>query len=166
MIRAVSLNDATAICNIYNYYVLNTTVTFEEKEVTEGELKNRISDITKKYPWIVYEIEGEVIGYAYASAWRVRSAYRYSTELAIYLKNGKSGKGIGSQLYEQLLNLLERQDIHAVIGGIALPNEGCIALHKKFGFEKTAHFKEVGFKFNKWVDVAYWQKIMKHETSG
>ena len=162
MIRHANLEDAQAICDIYNYYVLNTIVTFEEDIVLADDMADRIKKVSEKYVWLVYEQEGEIIGYAYAGEWKSRCSYRFSVESSVYLKNGFSGKGIGSKLYEALIKNLEKTDIHAVIGGISLPNEGSIALHEKFGFEKIAQFKEVGFKFEKWIDVGYWEKIISN----
>jgi L-amino acid N-acyltransferase YncA len=160
MIRSAHISDAAAICAIYNYYVRNTTVTFEEEAVQPEEMAARITEVTEKFPWLVYEAEGKVVGYAYASAWKSRCAYKYSVEVTVYLENGYQGKGAGSALYAQLLGLLAKQKIHAAIGGVALPNEGSVALHQKFGFEKVAQFKEVGYKFEKWIDVTYWEKIL------
>ena len=100
-------------------------------------------------------------GYAYATDWKPRGAYRHSVESTVYLRNGQSGHGYGSQLYSKLIELLMRLQVHTVIGGIAQPNEESIALHEKFGFVKVAHFKEVGYKFDQWVDVAYWQLILE-----
>ena len=161
MIRSVVPSDAAAICEIYNYYVLNTHTNFEEEAVSVQEMSERITSITKKHPWLVYEENGKLMGYAYASDWKSRCSYRYSVESSVYLAHGTQGKGIGSKLYEALLEKISGLEIHAVIGGIAQPNEASIALHEKFGFEKVAHFKEVGYKFNKWIDVGYWEKILK-----
>jgi phosphinothricin acetyltransferase len=159
MIRPVIPGDAKAICGIYNHYVQYTIVTFEEENVSEQDMEERILQTTKKFPWLVFEIDGSIEGYAYAGEWKSRCAYRFSVESTIYLKNGLEGKGIGTQLYSELLKALPLLNIHSVIGGIALPNDGCIALHEKFGFEKIGQFREVGFKFNKWIDVGYWEKI-------
>jgi phosphinothricin acetyltransferase len=161
MIRKINPADAAQIIEIYNYYILNTTVTFEEEAISAAEMAKRITDITEKFPWLVYEQEGKIIGYAYASAWKLRGAYKYSVETTVYIQNGLSGQGYGSKLYTKLLAQLQKAEFHGIIGGIALPNDGCITLHQKFGFEKVAHFKEVGFKFNKWIDVTYWEKIIK-----
>ena len=165
MIREVKSTDGAEIAEIYNYYILNTTVTFEEEAITATDMAGRIAGITEKFPWLVYEKEGKIIGYAYASAWRSRRAYRLSVETTVYLKNGISGKGYGTELYAELISRLQKMSLHAIIGGIALPNDGSIALHKKFGFEKAAHFNEVGFKFNRWIDVTYWQKIVNTDAS-
>ena len=160
MIRDIKPADAIDIVEIYNYYILNTTVTFEIEAVTAGDMVGRIMEIAEKYPWLVYEVEGKIIGYAYASAWKARSAYKYAVETTVYLQNGLSGQSYGTKLYTELLARLQKLQIHTVIGGIALPNDGCVALHQKFGFEKVAHFKEVGNKFDKWIDVTYFERII------
>jgi len=161
MIREVTIGDAAAIIDIYNYYILNTTVTFEEQAITAADMAGRIRDITAKFPWLVLEHEGRIMGYAYASAWKPRGAYKHSVETTVYLQHGLAGKGYGTALYTSLLARLQQMPLHAIIGGVALPNDSCIALHQKFGFEKVAQFKEVGFKFGQWIDVTYWEKIIK-----
>lgn len=160
MIRKVKLEDADQIAEIYNYYILNSIATFEETPISGEDIKERINTITLKYPWIVYEDEGQVVGYAYAGEWRARNAYRFSVESSVYLKNGLEKKGIGSGLYQDLLNQLKEMNFHTVKGVLGLPNEPSIYLHEKFGFKKVAHFKDAGFKFGKWVDVGYWQLII------
>nr|WP_321452437.1 arsinothricin resistance N-acetyltransferase ArsN1 family B [uncultured Carboxylicivirga sp.] len=160
MIRTVEAADVQDICNIYNYYIENTFVTFEEQKVTAEQMQERISNVQQKFDWFVYEKEGKVIGYCYATGWRARSAYRFSVETTVYLKNGYEGNGVGTQLYRHLIKELIKKDIHSFIGGISLPNETSIALHEKLGFQKIAHFREVGQKFNKWIDVGYWQLVL------
>jgi L-amino acid N-acyltransferase YncA len=161
MIRNASASDARQLCDIYNHYVINSTVTFEEEPISTKEMSDRIDKVHSRLPWLVYEKENEVIGYAYATEWRSRIAYRYSAETTVYLKPGMHGKGIGSLLYKALIETIKPFSIHTLIGGIALPNDSSIALHEKLGFEKVAHFKEVGFKMNKWIDVGYWQLLLK-----
>jgi len=160
MIRDINTKDAKEICDIYNHYVLNTIVTFEETAVPDEEMKTRIEKITEKLPWIVFEENKQIIGYAYASEWKSRCAYKHSLETTVYLRNGQEGNGIGSLLYEELIARLKTNHYHAAIGGISLPNEASIALHEKFGFEKIGQFKEVGYKFDKWIDVGYWELIL------
>jgi len=157
MIRNVSHTDAPAIAEIYNHYIRETIFTFEEIKVDAKEIEKRIKNITVHYPWIVYEQDGEILGYAYGGEWRTRSAYRFVAESAVYLRHNLPSKGIGSQLYAELLQRLKAQGIHSVMGVLGLPNEPSIRLHEKFGFKKAAHFAEVGYKFGKWVDVGYWQ---------
>ena len=160
MIRAIRPEDASQICAIYNYYIENTIVTFEETPVSESEMKSRIVQNTQKHSWIVYEQDGVIIGYAYASEWKSRCAYKYSVETTVYLKSDAKGQGIGSILYGELIRLLREKNLHAAIGGIALPNEASVALHEKFGFEKIGQFKQVGYKFDTWIDVGYWELIL------
>ena len=161
MIRDVKGHDVAAICSIYNYYIENSVTTFEEQSVSVPEMKKRIKEITKELPWLVYEENGSVLGYAYASKWKSRCAYRYSAESTVYLSRMSLGKGIGTQLYVALIDRLRRLSLHSVIGGIALPNPASVALHEKTGFEKVAHFKEVGWKMNRWIDVGYWELILQ-----
>lgn len=160
MIRQVRLSDATDICSIYNEYIMNTRITFEETPLSVEEMVSRITSITQNYPWIVYEDTGKVIGYTYATKWKERSAYRYSVETGIYLASNYIGKGVGTKLKVELIRELKSRSIHSIICGIALPNPASIALCEKLGFQKVAHFKEVGFKLNKWVDVGYWELIL------
>jgi phosphinothricin acetyltransferase len=160
MIRDVRLSDASAICSIYNEYVKNTIITFEEEPATLEEMQNRINEVIQNYPWIIYEENEKVIGYAYASKWKTRSAYRHTVECTFYLEKNFTGKGIGSQLSVELIKRLKEKSIHSIIYGIALPNDASIALSEKLGFSKIGHFKEVGYKFNKWIDVGYWELIL------
>ena len=160
MVRNATKDDVSQIADIYNYYILNTTVTFEKTPISHDIIEERITQNQVKYPWLVLENEGQIQGYAYATEWKPRGAYRHSVEATVYLKDGKSGNGYGSKLYSELINQLKKLNVHTVIGGIAQPNEESIALHEKFGFKKVAHFKEVGYKFDQWVDVAYWQLIL------
>ncbi|GHV51671.1 N-acetyltransferase [Spirochaetia bacterium] len=160
MIRPVNPADALAISGIYNYYITNTVISFEEEPVSAAEMENRIRAVTAKFPWFVWEDEGTVLGYAYVNTWKERISYRYSVEDSLYLKNGMEGKGIGGKLLAHLLEAVKQTDIHAVVAGITLPNEASIAVHEKFKFKKIAQFNEIGFKMNKWLDVGYWELVL------
>ena len=160
MIRACRLSDAAQICAIYNHHVLNTVVTFEETPVSVDEMARRIGAVTEKWPWLVWEEQGTTAGYAYAAMWKERSAYRFSVESTVYVAEDLVRRGIGAALYRALLPDLKQRGAHCVIGGIALPNAASVALHEKLGFEKIGHFKEVGFKHGRWVDVGYWALIL------
>lgn len=158
MIRKVLQHDAKNIADIYNYYIKHTVVTFEESLVSTLDMEERIKRVTQSgFPWLVAEDEGRIVGYAYAGAWNPRAAYRFSAETTVYLANDCREKGWGSQLYEALFAELRTVKAHIAIGGITLPNDASAALHEKFGMQKVAHFKEVGYKFGKWLDVGYWQ---------
>lgn len=157
-IRSATIADAAPIADIYNHYIRDTVVTFEEKEIAPQEVARRIQEVASaSLPWLVAERDDHVVGYAYAARWHSRSAYRFSAEITVYVHAGHHRAGIGSGLYDELFPLLRGREIHAVMAGIALPNEPSVALHERFGLAQVAHFKEVGFKFNRWVDVGYWQ---------
>ena len=160
MIRDVEINDAEAICQIYNHYVAETIVTFEEQPVAVDEMETRIRQLAGFYPWLVAEKDQKLVGYAYTSPWKSRYGYRYAVESTIYLVPEAIGRGIGTVLYGELTTLLKASGFHSVMGGIALPNPASIALHEKLGFEKVAHFREVGWKFDRWIDVGYWELIL------
>lgn len=160
-VRAAGLTDAESIAAIYNHYVANTVVTFEEEEVSAAEMERRIHDVwSSSLPWLVAEEAGRIRGYAYATRWRARAAYRFSVEVTVYLAADHGGRGIGTKLYGELFPLLHARSLHAIIGGIALPNDASVALHEKFGMRKVAQFQEVGFKLGRWVDVGYWQRTL------
>jgi len=161
MIRPVKIEDAPALAEIYNYYILNSIATFEETIIGGEEMEKRIQNVIPQLPWLVYEEEGQVIGYAYANQWKARSAYRYSIESTVYLKHGETAKGVGTELYQHLLKKLSAFNVHSIIGGISIPNAASVHLHEKLGYEKVAHFKEVGYKFGKWIDVGYWELIIR-----
>jgi L-amino acid N-acyltransferase YncA len=158
LIRNVKIDDAEAITGIYNPYILNSMITFEEVPVTVEEISRRIeAEISAGYPYLVMEFEHKVVGYAYAGVWRTRAAYRNTVESTVYLEQGLNGKGLGTLLYQALIEELRKKEIHVVLGGITLPNPASVALHEKMGFTKVAHFKEVGYKFGRWLDVGFWQ---------
>jgi len=165
-IRSADYTDADSIAAIYNHYVENSTITFEELVVTAEEMAKRIEDVrSKQLPWYL-AVEGEaVVGYAHATPWKSRSAYRFSVEVTVYVANGHGGRGIGTRLYTVLLAKL-RESFHTAIAGIALPNPASVALHERLGFERVAHFSQVGFKMDRWVDVGYWQHILNADIAG
>lgn len=161
VIRAVVADDAGGIAEIYNHYIATTVITFEEEPVSAPEMARRIGDVASaSLPWLVAERDGKVAGYAYASQWKARSAYRFSVEVTVYVHPGSPRLGIGRRLYEELLRRLKARGIHAAFGVIALPNQASVTLHERFGFAKVAHLSEVGFKFGRWIDVGYWQLML------
>jgi phosphinothricin acetyltransferase len=161
MLRDATPADAAAIAAIYNHYVLHTIVTFEEEAVTADEIAARIREVQGAgIPWLVWEENDRVLGYTYASKWKSRCSFRYSLETTVYLDKDATGRGLGRKLYTPLIEALRAQKYHALIGGISIPNPSSIALHEKLGFQKIGHFKEVGWKFNQWIDVGYWELIL------
>lgn len=157
MIRNVRIEDAQQLVDIYNYYVLNTVVTFDDIPFPVDAFIEKIESIYKTYPFIVFEEDNKILGYAYANKWREKPAYKHTVESTVYLHYEAIGKQIGTKLYTELLKQLKVQNYHVVIGGLTLPNEASVKLHEKFGFKQVAHFKEVGLKFDKWLDVGFWQ---------
>jgi phosphinothricin acetyltransferase len=160
MVRAVKNSDASAICSIYNHYIRETSITFEEVPVSIKEMEARITTIGGAYPWFVFDDGVYITGFAYINKWKERSAYRYSAEITVYIKQGHEGKGIAAELYSRLIEAARKAGIHTLVAGIALPNEKSIALHEKFGFKKIAQFNEIGFKQGKWLDVGYWELLL------
>jgi len=158
-IRNVNPEDAAQIAEIYNYYIKNTHQTFETEPLSAEEMRERISEIRENYPYLVAEEDGEIYGYAYATQFKMRQAYEFSAEVSIYVKADDKQKGIGTMIYDKLFEELKETDIHAIIAGISLPNDGSVRFHEKLGFTKVAHFREVGYKLGRWVDVGYWELI-------
>jgi phosphinothricin acetyltransferase len=123
-------------------------------------MEKRVKEFTREYPWLVFEVDGSVFGFCYASKYRPRPAYRFTSEVTIYLDKDHLGKGIGKMLYKELFAQLKEMGIHSMIAAIALPNEKSQALHESFGFKQVAHFKDMGFKLGRWIDVGYWQCML------
>lgn len=155
--RPAAESDAEAICAIYNPYVQNRAISFEQTPVSEPEMAKRIREYGALYPWLVAEVDDKVVAYAYATRWRTRAAYDHALESTIYLDQVYTGRGIAKPLYLKLLSELKARKVHAVVGCIALPNEASVRLHEQCGFVKVAHFPQVGRKFESWVDVGFWQ---------
>lgn len=158
-IRPFAAGDELAISEIYNHYITDTVVTFEEQPVSHEQMRERIEGYLLSYPWFVCVLDGVVAGYSYASKYHQRAAYRHTAEVTVYLRQGYERRGLGRQLYTPLLAHLQAQGCHAMIAAIALPNEGSVRLHEALGFSKVGHFSQVGKKFGQWVDVGYWQKL-------
>jgi phosphinothricin acetyltransferase len=155
------MEDAQRISEIYNPYIKDTIITFEEEPVDAVEISRRIGHVLEQgLPWIVLETEAGIIGYAYASAWRTRAAYRFTVETTIYLDRQFKGKGCGKFLYSALINRMKQCGMHTAIAGISLPNDESVKLHENLGFVRVGDFPQVGFKFNRWIDVGFWQLML------
>jgi L-amino acid N-acyltransferase YncA len=109
--------------------------------------------------WWVYEENQKILAYAFAAPWKPRSAYKNTVEVSIYVDKDQHSKGIGLALYSHLLETVRQENFHAVLAGIALPNEQSVKFHQKLGFKKVGQLREVGFKFNRWIDVSYWELL-------
>jgi L-amino acid N-acyltransferase YncA len=159
-IRSCEAKDVQQIADIYNYYIENTVITFEEMPLSASDMGRRIASYTERYPWYVCEVDGYIAGYAYATKWKERTAYKNTLEITVYIKHSLTGSGYGKALFSALIESLNQTDCHVMLGCIALPNAASVGLHEHFGFKKVAHFPEVGRKFDRWLDVGYWQKII------
>lgn len=158
LVRQATSADAAGVVDIYNYYVRETVVTFDEEPLPAEEMARRMEEVrSASLPWLVAELDEQIVGYAYAAPWKRRAAYRFAIEITVYLHPKHLGRGLGTRLYTELFAILKTTRAHAVIGGIALPNDASVALHEKFGMHRVAVFEEVGFKFNRWIDVGYWE---------
>lgn len=162
-IRQVKSEDAAQIAEIYNYYIKNTHQTFETEPLSADEMRARIDEIIAAYPYLVAEEDDKILGYACAAPFNLQRAYEFSAEVSIYVRNEAKGKGIGTQLYNRLFEELRETDIHAIVAAISLPNEASVRFHERMGFSKVAHFREVGYKLGRWVDVGYWELINTFE---
>ena len=159
-IRPANLADAQAIQAIYAPYVEKTAITFEYEVPSVQEFEKRISNTIERYPYLVAEEDGQVLGQAYASTYYARTAYDWTTELSIYLNEDARGRGLGSQLYGALEEELEKRGFLRFLACIAVPNEASIAMHEKRGYIQVAHFPKVGYKFEQWHDIVWMQKTI------
>jgi L-amino acid N-acyltransferase YncA len=161
LIRQASKEDAAAIAAIYNHYVEHSYATFETSLISTDEAAERIGDVVSNgYPYFACESEGAVVGYAPANRWKSRCAYASTVETSIYVDRVFVGCGIGTRLGRALIEASHASGYHALIAGIALPNPASVALHETLGFEKAAHFRETGYKLNRWIDVGYWELLL------
>ena len=159
-VRDARSDDAAAIAEIYNHYILTSHATFELETIDAGELRSRIDDTVEKgLPFLVGERAASIAGYAYGRPFRPRPGYRFAVEIAVYVNLGNQSKGIATALYDVLIPRLFDLGAHSLIATIALPNDASVRLHEKFGFVKSGELREVGRKFDRWVDVGYWQLI-------
>lgn len=164
-IRSATSADAARILEIYGPFVTDTAVSFETEVPTLEEMRNRIDETTQKFPWLVYEANNQVIGYAYAAPHRSRCAYAWSVEVTVYLDPKFHGQGIGRALYKRLFEVLREQGAVNAFAGITLPNEASVGFHEAMGFKKIGQFKDIGFKLGKWWDTGWWQlQIQKPEV--
>jgi L-amino acid N-acyltransferase YncA len=159
-VRQATEADAGKIADIYNWYVLNTIISFETDPVSPGEMKKRVRGKLDKYDWIVGESDQGIVGYAYYGLFRERAAYHHTVESTIYLPRESMGKGFGKALYSHLIRSAKGRGFREMIGIIALPNPESIALHQKIGFEEVGVLRGVGYKLGRYIDVGLWQRSL------
>ena len=158
MLRIATPADIPAMLEIYGPYVLSSTATFEYTVPTLEEFTSRFDTITAQYPWLVWEEEGEILGYAYASAPYTRAAYAWCAEPSIYLHPDAKGRGIGTKLYTALEEILKLQGYHVLYALVTEENTESIAFHEKFSYKKQAFFPDCGWKFGRWLGVFWMEK--------
>lgn len=154
IIRPVRSTDAAAITGIYNEYVTRTTISFETEAVHTDEMRRRIEALVPNFPYLVAESKGHIVGYCYAHPWKNRAAYIHTLETTIYLAPGHRGCGLGRLLMDSLTNKCRQRGVHALIACITADNTASIAFHERLGFRRVSLFREVGYKFGRWLDVA------------
>ncbi|HMA98910.1 MAG TPA: GNAT family N-acetyltransferase [Wenzhouxiangella sp.] len=166
VVRLAREDDAPGIVEIYNHYVEHSTATFEEQLLNFEQMQSRMAAVVRSgLPWLVAERDAKVQGYAYAAPWRERTAYRHSVEVTAYVHPNQAREGMGSGLYTALVERLACTDIHSLIGVVTLPNPASAAFHERMGFVQVAHLKEVGYKFGRWLDVGYFQRLLANNRS-
>ncbi len=160
LFRALTPDDLMEINAIYNHYVLHSTCTYQTVPSTADERAQWFAAHGEKHPVIVAELEGKVIGWGSLSKLHARQAFANSVEDSIYLHHEHTGRGIGKKMLVELLRLAKLAGHHTVLGAICSDQAGSIALHEKLGFEKVAHLREVGYKFDRWLDLVWMQKML------
>ena len=163
-IRLAKRSDAAALLAIYAPYVENTAITFEYEVPTIEDFANRIEKTLGKYPFLVAEEDGLILGYAYASTYYARAAYDWAVELSVYVSQDGRGKGVGSKLYDELEGLLDQMGYMHFLACISLPNEDSLAFHAKRGYQQVAHFPKIGYKFERWHDIVWLQKSLDKQA--
>jgi len=160
-LRLATEGDAGEIQAIYAPYVRDTCISFELEPPSVEEIRRRIGSVLARWPWLVCERDGRLVGYAYASEHRVRAAFRWAVDVAIYVRNGEHRAGIGRALYTALLASLRLQGFCHAYGAIYLPNPASVGLHEAVGFRPFALFPQVGFKQGGWRDVGWWHCALR-----
>ncbi len=153
MIRDARPEDAPAIAAIYAWYVRETAISFELVPPSADEMRQRMEHITRRYPWILHEEDGRILGYAYAGEYKSREAYRYTVELAVYLDRDARGRGLGSLLTTALLDRLRPMNYYTALACITCGNERSIGMVEKLGFERVGITRNVGRKFGEWLSI-------------
>jgi L-amino acid N-acyltransferase YncA len=157
-IRPVQSRDASGIAAIYAPIVERTIISFEEVPPSAAEMESRIARLSGRFPWLVAEQGGDIVGYAYAGPHRERAAYRWSVDMSAYVHERARRLGVATSMYRAILTLLVAQGYCHAFAGITMPNDASVALHRSIGFEPVGIYKNVGFKFGAWRDTSWWQR--------
>lgn len=161
VIRDATSADADPLLAIYHPFVVETPASFEVEPPTPDEFRTRIEKALAAWAWLVADVDGVPVGYAYGSQHRAREAYKWSVEVSAYIHDGHRGRGLGRMLYGALLPRLAEMGYCNAYAGITVPNEASVGFHRAMGFEKIGVFKSAGWKFGRWHDVAWFQLPMR-----
>ena len=158
VLRVAREEDAPGLLEIYAPYVEQTVVSFEYTAPTVEEFARRIRETLARHPYLVWEEDGALLGYAYAHPYAARPAYQWSAELTVYLRQGAARRGLGSRLYGALFELLRLQGVRTVYGCVTAENALSVAFHQALGFREAGRFAQVGYKHGRWLDVLWLEK--------
>lgn len=161
MIRIAKESDVAEMLAIYAPFVKDTAITFDMKVPTLAEFTEKIKKIQEEAPCLVYELDGAVLGYAYASAHRTREAYKWTREMSVYIREDAKTKKYGTALYSSMIELLKCQNYRSVLAGITLPNIPSVNFHERFGFHQVGVYNNVGYKLGKSHRVGWWQLMLE-----
>jgi len=157
-IRMATGHDSAAMLAIYAPIVRDTAISFELEPPTVDEFASRIAKVQEHHPWLVFEEQGAILGYAYATTFRERAAYRFTAETTVYVRDDARRRGVARALYVDLFARLRAEGIMTALAAIALPNPASVALHESLGFRPIGVFHRVGFKFDRWHDTGWWER--------
>ena len=162
-VRVATPADGAACAAIYAPYVSGSAITFEQEPPGAEAMAERIATALANHAWLVAERDGGVVGYAYAGPWKARPAYRWSCEVTVYVAGDEQRGGVGRALYEALFERLAGRGYRTFVGGVTLPNDASVGLHRALGFEPVGTFTRIGWKLGQWRDVHY---LVKHIGDG
>lgn len=165
LIRLAEEGDALQIAAIYAPVVRDTMISFETESPSVEEIARRVRDTLVRWPWLVCERDGEVLGYAYAGAHRSRAAYQWSVDVSAYVREYARRKGVGRALYTSLIAALDLQGFYNAYAGIALPNNASVGLHEAMGFRLVGVYRGVGYKLGAWRDVGWWGLALREDAA-
>lgn len=161
MLRNATIHDVPVILDIYRPYILDTAITFEYEVPSLEAFTERFRNVTERFPWLVWEENGMVLGYAYANPFKARAAYQWDADLSIYLREDCRGKGIGKALYSELENRLRDLGYHVLYGVVTSANEASCRFHEALGYRPIATFERTGVKFGRWYGITWYEKRIR-----
>ena len=166
-IRAARLDDLPALTDLYNHYIIHTPITFDLTPLQAQDRRQWFDDHSGgRYRLLIAEQDGQILGYATTSRWRPKAAYERTVESSVYCRHDATGRGVGSKLYAALFAAIAEENVHRIVAGMTLPNDASAALHQRFGFRRVGEFTEVGYKFGRYWNVAWFERGMNAWLAG